>query len=78
MSFVRFSGGIDFCSADDQPVVFMFGIVTPPYEDRLYCGVLKWVGRMFRECDWLRDALLAAQTPAEVRSIFLGLARGNV
>ena len=78
MGFVRFSQGIEFCSVDDEPVFFMFGIVTPPYEDRLYFEVLKWVGRMFGECTWLRDALLAARTPAEVRGIFLGLARGNM
>lgn len=73
MCFIRFAGGIEFMSLDDRPVYFIFGVITPPYRDRKYISCLSWLSRVFSECFWLKDALFALETPAEVREIMVEL-----
>lgn len=73
--FLRFKQGVEFMSIDDQPVYFIFAAITPPYEDKKYFNVLAWLGRAFTECFWLKDSLLAAGTPEEIRSIFINVAK---
>ena len=76
MCFLRFRQGIEFMSLDGAPVHFVFGLATPPYADREYFDVLTWLGRIFHDCFWLREALMEARDPAEVRGILHGLAKG--
>jgi len=74
MCFVRFAEGVEFFSPDGEPVYFVFGIVTPPYDDKRYVTVLKWISRVFAECFWLRDSLMNVKSASEVRDIMAGLA----
>jgi len=73
MCFMRFGSGIEFMSLDDKPVYFIFGVITPPYRDKKYISCLSWLSRAFSECFWLKDSLLAVETPAEVREIMVKL-----
>jgi hypothetical protein len=75
MCFLRFRQGVEFLSFDEKPVFFIFGVITPPYNDRKYFEVLTWLGRIFSECFWLKDSLLAAESPAEIRDILVNLSK---
>ena len=71
--FVRCSEGVEFISLDEKPVHFIFGVITPPYSDKEYTECLSWLSRMFSECFWLKDSLMSAETPSEVREIMVTL-----
>ena len=45
--FARCTPGIYFASLDDEPVHFFFGVVAPPYKDKLYLEVYKKIGQVF-------------------------------
>lgn len=63
--FARCTPGIYFNSLDGEPVHFFFGVVAPPYRDKLYLEVYKKVGQVFGTED-AREALLAAADEHEV------------
>ena len=69
--FLRFRDGVEFMSLDNEPIQYLFGVITPPYDDKKYFNVLSWLGKIFTECYWLKDSLLACETPEEARSILI-------
>ncbi len=71
LCFIRYKEGIEFLSLDEQPVYFIFGVVTPPYDDRKYSQVLPWLGKIFTECYWLPEALRECETAEEARNLLI-------
>lgn len=65
MAFARSTAGVDFDSIDAQKVHFVFAIVAPPYDDKLYLQVYKRIAEVFGRPD-VKAELLAAPDPHEL------------
>lgn len=63
--FARSTPGLEFESPDGAPVHFFFGVVAPPYDDRLYLEVYRSIGELMRH-EGTREALLEAKNEHEV------------
>jgi len=65
MAFARSTPGLPFGAPDSQPVHIFFGLVAPPYDDRIYLKVYRELGPLLLNPDW-RAELMAAQDPHRV------------
>ncbi|MDP6700000.1 MAG: PTS sugar transporter subunit IIA [Candidatus Latescibacteria bacterium] len=61
-------GGVDFAGPTDEPVHFIFLLLTPEQNYRSYIPILAQIATLMRD-DGTRREMLAAQTPAEITSI---------
>jgi mannitol/fructose-specific phosphotransferase system IIA component (Ntr-type) len=68
MCFARSTPGVEFGATDGQPVHFFFGVVSPPYDDKLYLEVYREIGKVFGT-EEARERLLAAETEHEIIKI---------
>ncbi len=65
LCFARSTPGVEFGAIDGAPVHFFFGVVAPPYDDRLYLEVYKKIGTIFG-AEETRHALFEAEDEHEV------------
>lgn len=65
VAFARSSEGVEFGALDQQPVHLFFGVIAPPYDDRLYLQVYRRLGAIFRN-ERARELLMKAATEHEV------------
>ncbi len=72
----RFPQAIDYGADDGQGVHLFFLIATPESHANEYLRVLSRLARRLREPE-VRDLLLGARTPGEVREILSGSDRGE-
>jgi mannitol/fructose-specific phosphotransferase system IIA component (Ntr-type) len=63
--FARSTPGLEFGAVDGQPVHLFFGVVAPPYDDKLYLEVYKTIGELLSE-EATREALMKAESEHEV------------
>ena len=63
--FARCTPGIWFGALDEKPIHFFFGVVAPPYKDKLYLEVYKKIGQVFGTSD-AREALFEAANEHEM------------
>ena len=68
LCFARCTPGIYFGSLDEEPVHFFFGVVAPPYKDKLYLDVYKKIAQVFGTGE-ARTALFEAANEHEVIKI---------
>lgn len=61
----RSTPGVEFDATDGQPVHIFFGVVAPPYDDKLYLEVYREIGTLLSHED-ARRRIMKAQTPHEV------------
>jgi len=71
--FARSTPGVEYASPDGQPVHLFFGVAAPSYDDAAYLRIYKWLATAFTREDWLRPALMAAQSPGEVVRVLKSL-----
>jgi PTS system fructose-specific IIC component len=64
----RSTPGVEFDALDGAPVRIFFGVIAPPYDDKLYLEVYREIGTLLTERD-ARTAILEAGTPHEVIKI---------
>lgn len=60
--------GVDFDARDGRPSHFFFALVAPENSAGVHLKALSKVSRLFRS-DALREAILAANTPAEIYAL---------
>ena len=65
LCFARSTPGVEFGAIDGEPVHFFFGVVAPPYDDKLYLEVYKKIGTIFG-AEEARQALLEADDEHEI------------
>ena len=65
MCFARSTPGIPFGAPDETLTHMFFGMVAPPYEDRLYLRVYRTLGPLLLDAD-LRAEFMAAGDPHQV------------
>ena len=65
MCFARSTPGVEFGSLDGTPVHFFFGVVAPPYEDKLYLEVYKRIATVFGAAE-VRRGLSEASDEHEI------------
>ena len=65
LCFARCTPGIYFATLDKEPVHFFFGVVAPPYKDKLYLEVYKKIGQVFGT-EEARASLYEAKNEHEV------------
>lgn len=65
LCFARSTPGVEFGAIDDSPVHFLFGVVAPPYDDKLYLEVYKKIGIIFG-VEETRQALFDAEDEHEI------------
>ena len=70
--FARSTPGLPFESPDGAPVHFFFGVVAPPYDDKLYLEVYQSIGELMRH-DGTREALFEAGTEHDIIKVIGGL-----
>ncbi len=70
--FARSTPGVEFGAVDGQPVHLFFGVVAPPYDDKLYLEVYKTIGELLSE-ESTRDALMMSKDEHEVIKVVSGL-----
>ncbi len=61
----RSTAGVEFDAMDGAPVHIFFGVVAPPYDDKLYLEVYREIGTLLSQED-ARRAILEAATAHEV------------
>ncbi len=61
----RSTPGVEFDATDGQPVHIFFGVVAPPYDDKLYLEVYREIGTLLAQ-DGARERLMEAATEHEV------------
>jgi len=71
--FARSTAGVEYDSPDGRPVQLFFGVAAPSYDDAVYLRLYKWLAGAFLREDWLRGALMAAETPGDVVRILKSL-----
>ena len=74
--FARSRDGVEFLAPDSKPVHVIFGMAAPSYDERTTTEFLRyyqWIGRCFKEEDWLLRALLEAGDEHEIIAILSGL-----
>jgi PTS system fructose-specific IIC component len=71
--FARSTPGVEYDAPDGQPAHLFFGVAAPSYDDAVYLRLYKWlVGAFLRE-DWLRGALMAAESPGDAVRVLKSL-----
>lgn len=65
MVFARSTPGVPFGDPEGKPTHLFFGLVAPPYEDRLYLRVYRTLLPLLRDPEW-RKELMAAEDHHEV------------
>ena len=70
--FARSTPGVEFGAVDGRPVHLFFGVVAPPYDDKLYLEVYQSIGKLLGE-ESTRDALMSAQDEHEVIKVVSAL-----
>ncbi len=76
MVFARSRDGVEYDSPDGELVHLIFGMAAPSYDERMsaeYLQIYKWIGRCFKEEEWLPEALLRAENEHEIIGILSGL-----
>jgi mannitol/fructose-specific phosphotransferase system IIA component (Ntr-type) len=68
MCFARSTEGLPFRAPDDQPVHLFFGMVSPPYEDRVYHKVYQQLATVLLDPEHFQG-LMSAREPSEVLRI---------
>ena len=63
--FARSTPGVEFGAVDGRPVHLFFGVVAPPYDDKLYLEVYQSIGKLLGE-ETTREALMSAKDEHEV------------
>ena len=71
--FARSTAGVEYDSPDGRPVQLFFGVAAPSYDDAVYLRLYKWLAGAFLREDWLRGALMAAETPGDAVRILKSL-----
>jgi mannitol/fructose-specific phosphotransferase system IIA component (Ntr-type) len=71
--FARSTPGVEFASPDGAPVHLFFGITAPSYADADYLRIYKWLATSFTREDWLRPALMSAESAGEAVRILKSL-----
>lgn len=74
LCFARSTPGVEFGAIDDRPVHLFFGVVAPPYDDRLYLEVYREIGRVFGT-DEAREQLMSAEDEHEIIKIVSAFGR---
>lgn len=67
-AFAR-SRGVEFGSLDGRPAEILFLVATPPHDEGAHLRALSKIGRLLSS-DYLKERLLKAKTPGEVREVF--------
>jgi mannitol/fructose-specific phosphotransferase system IIA component (Ntr-type) len=65
MAFARSTPGLPFGAEDGELTHIFFGLVAPPYDDRVYLRVYRTVGPLLMDTEW-RDELMTAEDPHRV------------
>jgi len=65
IALARFTDGIDFGGADQDPVRFVFVVLSPPDQPAAHLQVLSQIARVLKRRE-LRSELLSAADPSEV------------
>lgn len=65
LCFARSTPGVEFGAEDGAPVHFFFGVVAPPYNDKLYLEVYREAGRIFGD-EAVRQDLMNARDEHEI------------
>lgn len=65
IAFARSTAGVDFDAIDGEKVHFVFAVIAPPYDDKLYLQVYKQIAEVFGRAD-VREELLAATDAHQV------------
>ena len=63
--FARSTPGVEFDATDGAPVHIFFGVIAPPYNDRLYLEVYREIGTLLAQ-ERVRAAMLGASSPHEI------------
>lgn len=63
------SAGLDFGCLDGKPAQILFLVVTPPHDEGAHVRVLAKISRLLSS-EYLKERLLRAKTPEEIREIF--------
>lgn len=63
--FARSTPGVEFDAVDGAPVHLFFGVVAPPYDDKLYLEVYRQAAKVFQD-ETRRAELMTAEDPHEV------------
>lgn len=69
MGFARSTVGLPFLSVDGRPAHLFFPMAAPPYEDRFYLRVFRFLSQAILQTAFT-DELLAARTEHEVVRAF--------
>ncbi|MBI2930793.1 MAG: PTS sugar transporter subunit IIA [Planctomycetes bacterium] len=70
----RSTPGVEFDAPDGRPVHIFFGVVAPPYDDKLYLEVYKEIGTLLSQ-EEARQAIMRAATPHEMIKVILDVTR---
>jgi mannitol/fructose-specific phosphotransferase system IIA component (Ntr-type) len=65
IAFARSKKGIKFDAVDKNPVYIFFGVVSPPYDDKLYLQVYKKIAMIFKH-ENAKKLLLEASNEHEI------------
>jgi len=65
MCFGRSREGLPFRAPDDEPVHLFFGLISPPYEDRIYLRVYRHLATILMAPEHFQE-FMQAQEPSEV------------
>jgi mannitol/fructose-specific phosphotransferase system IIA component (Ntr-type) len=65
MAFARSTPGLPFGAPDHKSTHLFFGLVAPPYDDRLYLRVYRTLGPLLLDTEWQAE-LMAARDPHRV------------
>jgi mannitol/fructose-specific phosphotransferase system IIA component (Ntr-type) len=74
LCFARSTPGVEFGAVDEQPVHLFFGVVAPPYDDKLYLEVYREIGKVFGT-DEAREQLMSAANEHEIIKIVSAFGR---
>ncbi len=68
LCFARSTPGVEFGAIDGQPVHLFFGVVAPPYHDKLYLEVYRQAATIFSD-EQRRLEIMAARDAHEIVKI---------
>ena len=72
----RSRDGVEFAAPDGKPVHLFFGLTAPSYDEKATKDFLlfyQWIGRHFRDSDWLLESVLEAKDAHEIVNLLAGL-----
>jgi mannitol/fructose-specific phosphotransferase system IIA component (Ntr-type) len=65
MCFGRSTEGLPFRAPGGEPVHLFFGMISPPYEDRVYLKVYRHLASVLLQSEYFQE-LMSAKDPSEV------------